>query len=115
MQENSQDAVLKKLKKFKREDIIFSPHAGVRAAMRGITHKEVLDRLSNPEDLVYAEPDGDIGRGERFKCYFEVSKRIYHLYIIVISKDGIKVVTVFLANKSKQRKLAKYSKIPPQY
>lgn len=72
---NYKEYIIRKLKKFKRENIIIDPHAEKRAWQRNIDLEEVKDNISNPRKLAFAnrlEPEFD--GLEKFKCYFAFSK-----------------------------------------
>jgi len=111
LDKNCRGQVLEKLSHLKREDIIITPHAGIRAAQRNIGMEEIYSNLLNPSKLTFAEFEGDAEDGKKYCCYFNTSKKRFNLYVIVIN-NNVTVVTVFEANKKLQRRAEKNAKIP---
>lgn len=111
MEKNCKEQVLERLAKVKREDIIITPHAGVRAAQRNIKMEDIYINLLNPSKLAFAEYEGESEDGKKYCCYFNTSKKRFNLYVIVIN-NNVTVVTVFGANKKLQRRAEKNAKIP---
>jgi len=99
-----------KLRTFKKEDIVITYHAGLRARVRKINFEEVKENIVNPESLVHAEPQKAKHEGEeKYDCYFAVSKDFSHRYVLVINGKVI-IVTIIRINKSWQRILERKGK-----
>lgn len=94
---NYKDHVKKRLKEFRKEDIIITDHALVRIIQRQISEKEIIENLINPERLYVAIKEESSNKEEKFDCYFNYSKRLCHRYVIVI-KNNFVVVTVIKIN-----------------
>ena len=91
-----------KLRKYKKEDIIFTKHAEIRALGRGIELEEVKENIINPVKLVYArELNGDHKDEEKFECYFNYSKNYSHKYVISLNRKVI-IITIININRDWQ-------------
>ncbi len=96
---NFQDYVVNRLKAFTKRDIIFTSHALIRITQRQIEKKEIIENLLNPKRLEYAVKKQSRSRDEeKFVCYFAYTKKLCHMYVIVI-KNNILIVTVVKLNK----------------
>lgn len=111
MSKNYGEQVAERLSKTKREEIIITPHAGIRAAQRGIQMEAIYENLLKPSKLVLAEYEGVAEDGKKYCCYFDISKKRFGIYVIVIN-NNVTVVTVFEANKKLQKRVEKNAKIP---
>jgi hypothetical protein len=101
------DELKSKLGTFKKENIIVSSHAALRAKFRKIDLEEVKENIVNPEKLVYAEQQKAKHEGEeKYDCYFAESKGFSYRYVLVINGKVI-IVTIIKINKSLQRILEK--------
>jgi hypothetical protein len=111
MVKNYKDIVIQKLKKFTRDDIDFTPHAMLRARVRGLDPEEIKKNIINPKRLYHAEKQKAKKKGEeKYNCYFGFSKTQVHRYVIVINKK-IEIVTVIKINRRWQRKVEKRGKL----
>ena len=96
-----------KLKTFKKEDIIITYHAEIRASVRKVNFDEVKENIVNPEKLVFVEQQKARYEGEeKYDCYFAISKNFSHRYVLAINRKVI-IVTIISINKSWQRILEK--------
>jgi hypothetical protein len=66
LDKNCREQVLEKLSHVKREDIIITPHAGIRAAQRNIAMEEIYGNLLNPSKLAFAEYEGYTEDGKKY-------------------------------------------------
>ena len=108
---NYKDILVKKLKKYKKEDIIITSHAKDQAIFRSIDMDEVKENIINPKRLEFvrkqkAEKDGE----EKYDCYFGYSKTQCQRYILVINGKCI-VCTVIKINRRWQHIVEKNAKI----
>ena len=96
-----------KLKKYKKEDLVFTPHAKLQAEVRQTDVDEIKENIINPEKLVYFEEQPSKKTGEKkYDCYFAYSQDFYHRYIIVLNRK-ILIVTVIGVNRRWQHLLEK--------
>ncbi len=108
---NYKDVLKRKLKHYKREDIVITDHAQKQALFRSISLEEVKENIINPKRLVFAEKQKAKKEGEeKFDCYFGYSKTQCHRYILVIN-DKCVVCTVIKLNRRWQHMVEKYAKI----
>jgi len=108
---NYKDILVKKLKKYKKEDIIITSHAKDQAIFRSIDMDEVKENIINPKRLEFvrkqkAEKDGE----EKYDCYFGYSRTQCQRYILVINGKCI-VCTVIKINRRWQHIVEKNAKI----
>ena len=83
---NCKDAVIEKLRKFRREDIIISDHALGKAVVRSLNSDEIKENILNPVRLEYAIPQEAENAGEeKFDCFFSYGEMMCHRYIIAIN------------------------------
>jgi len=90
----------KRLKEYKKEDIIITNHAEIQAFVRQIDLEEVRCNILNPEKLAYVkrqEPEQ-----EKYDCYFAYSKLFAHRYILALNGKII-IVTIIKINRDWQR------------
>jgi hypothetical protein len=91
-----------KLIKYKRTDIIITEHADLQAFSRNIDIEEIKDNLLNPVRLVYyKEQTSQNIDEEKYECFFEYQKNIYHKYAIILNRKII-IVTVIVINRNWQ-------------
>jgi hypothetical protein len=108
---NYKDILKKKLKKYKKEDIIITNHAQEQAIFRNIELDEVKENIINPKRLSFARKERAKKEGEeKYDCYFGYSKTQCHRYILVIN-DNCVVCTVIKINRRWQHIVEKHSKI----
>ena len=108
---NEKDKLLIKLKKYKKEDIIFTKHAEEQAIFRGISFNEIRENIINPKRLYYAaRQEAEKVGEEKYDCYFGYSKTQCHRYVLVLNKNCI-VCTVIKINRRWQRITEKCAKI----
>ena len=108
---NHAELLKKKLKKYRKEDIIITNHAEEQAIFRSISLDEVRENIINPTKLQYAQKEKAEKRGEeKYDCYFGYSKTQCHRYILAISKRCI-VCTVIKINRRWQHVFEKNAKI----
>ncbi len=111
MEKNVKGEVAALLKKFKKEDILFDDHARMQSAIRGIDRGEVTLNLLNPSKLFFArEQEAREANERKFDCYFIISKRWAHRYVIVIN-GKLLVITVIKVRKKWQKKVDTHAKI----
>lgn len=92
-----------KLKKYKREDIIVTKHAGLQAFIRKVDLGEVKNNIINPARLVHAKKQDAKYKGEdKYDCYFAYSKHLYHRYALTINTKVI-IVTIIKINRDWQK------------
>ncbi len=105
------DILKKKLKQYKKEDIIITNHAQEQAIFRSISLEEVKKNIINPKRLVFAEKQkAEKEEEEKYDCYFAYSKTQCQRYVLVINKNCI-VCTVIKINRRWQHIVEKCSKI----
>ena len=93
----------RKLKRYKREEIIISRHANLQAFVRDINIEEVKDNIVNPGKLVYAEKqESKKIDEEKYDCYFAYSKYFAHRYILTMNSKLI-IVTIIKINRDWQK------------
>ena len=92
------------------ETITFSKHFHLRAIIRGITEKEVLSYLRNPEALEHFEYQGEEPEGKKYALIFNKSNK-YDLKIVISVKEALNVVTAHIQSKRKRKVLDKWLKI----
>ena len=86
-----------KLKTYKREDIIFTKHAEIRALTRNINLEEVKENIVNPKKLVeFRKVDN------KYECYFAYSRNFCHKYVLVLNGKVI-IVTIISINREWQK------------
>ncbi|MFH0869132.1 MAG: hypothetical protein V1839_02815 [archaeon] len=108
---NYAEHVAERLKRYKKEDIVFTYHAQIQATFRQIDLNEVTDNLANPKRLVLAVKGESAREGtEKFDCLFDYGKNKAHRYIITINAKLI-VVTVININRKWQHRVDKYAKV----
>ena len=108
---NYKDILVKKLKKYSKEDIIITPHAEKQARFRNIDLVEVKENIINPKRLTFAEKqEAERKNEEKYDCYFGYSKTQCHRYVLVINKKCI-VCTVIKINRRWQHIFEKNAKI----
>ncbi len=96
------DVLKEKLKKYKKEDIVFTDHAKIQALVRQIDIEEVRRNILNPEKLVYAkEKKAERAGEEKYDCYFAYSETLCHRYIFTINRKII-IVTLIRINRKWQ-------------
>lgn len=111
MEKNVKGEVASLLKKFKQEDILFDDHAKMQSIVRGIDRSEVLSNLLSPSKLFFAREQPARGENERkFDCYFGISKKWAHRYVIVIN-GKLLIITVIRVRKKWQEKVDKNAKV----
>ena len=95
----------KRLKNYRKKDIVITYHAKIRALVRNIDLEEVKNNIVNPIKLVYVKKLESTKEEEfKYECYFNYSKKYCHKYILVI--DGkIIIVTIININRDWQRNI----------
>ena len=97
----------RKLKKYKKKDIIITEHAEIQAYVREIELEEVKNNIVNPEKLVYAsEQRAENPDEEKYDCYFSYSKELCHRYILAVNRKVI-IVTIIKINRDWQKIIGK--------
>jgi hypothetical protein len=92
-----------KLSKYKKRDIIITPHAELQAFTRNVDLEEVKNNVINPIKLVYAKQQKAKDKNEeKYDCYFAYSKSLYHRYAIAINAKII-IVTIIKINRDWQK------------
>ena len=92
-----------KLEKYKKEDIVITPHAELQAFVREVDVEEVKQNILNPEKLVYAkEQKAQNKTEEKYDCYFAYSRQMYHRYALAINRKVI-IVTIIKINRDWQK------------
>jgi len=88
-----------KLKEYKKEDIIITDHAILRADFRGTSIDEVKNNILNPEKLVQTkEKEAKFSHERKLECYFKYSDNLYHKYVLIINRKII-IVTIIIINR----------------
>jgi len=96
-----------RLKGYKREDIIVTEHADLRADFRKIDLEEVKNNIVNPERLVFIKEVKSKFLNERkFECYFAYSENFCHKYVLTINRKVI-IVTIIIINRKWQKFIKK--------
>ncbi|MDD5133306.1 MAG: hypothetical protein PHD81_01705 [Candidatus Nanoarchaeia archaeon] len=108
---NYKDALIIKLKTYKREDIIITDHAQTQAIFRGIDFDEIKENIINPKRLYYAKKQAaEKENEEKYDCYFDYGKKQCQRYILVVNGKCI-VCTVIKINRRWQSLIEKNAKI----
>jgi len=93
----------KKLRSYKKEDIIIVKHAEIQAIVRDMNLEEVKNNIVNPDKLVFArEQEARESDERKFDCYFAYSKYLCHRYILTINRKII-IVTIIKINRDWQK------------
>ena len=93
----------KKLRTYKKEDIIIKYHAELQAFIRRVDLEKVKENILNPFRLVYAEKQkSKFPNEEKYNCYFAYSKNHYHRYVIIINRKII-IATIIDINRDWQK------------
>jgi len=92
----------KKLKEYKKEEIVLTKHAEIRALQRNIDIEEVVSNILSPEKLVFVKKQEE----ERYECYFAYSEEFCHKYVIVTNGKVI-IVTIISINRDWQKTIRK--------
>ena len=96
-----------KLKRYKREEIIFSYHARLRAEFREVNLEEIQGNILNPEKLVYfREVSAEKKNEKKYECYFAYNENLCHKYVLVLNGKVI-IVTIIVINRRWQSMLRK--------
>jgi hypothetical protein len=104
------ESLKSRLRVFKKEEIILSNHALIRAKFRKIDIEEIKSNIINPTKLVYAEQQKTENKGEeKYNCYFAYSKDFAHRYVLVLDGKVI-IVTIIVINKRWQGVLERRTK-----
>jgi hypothetical protein len=98
-----------KLQKYKKDDIILTPHAEIRLNQRNISKNDIIKNITNPTRLYYAEKQIARGKEERYNCFFKLSKSQDHRYIIILNRKCI-ICTVIKIKTRWQKRYTKNKK-----
>ena len=108
---NYKDIIIKKLEKYKPENIIITEHTKIQALRREISLREVKENILHPKRLTVAIRQNAQKEGEeKYDCYFAYSNTQCQRYILVINKECV-VCTVIKINRRWQRIAEKNAKI----
>jgi hypothetical protein len=92
-----------RLRKYRKEDIIFTNHAEIQAMVRQIDLEEVKENVIHPEKLVHVgRQDCENKDEEKYDCYFAYSKTMAHRYILTLNRKII-IVTIIKINRDWQK------------
>jgi hypothetical protein len=90
------------LEKLSQDNITFDPHFYKRVGERSISESMARSFLSNISKLEKIE----LGKGERFKLWFKMSRKYSLVLIIEINASkGLKVISAWNTDKKWQDKL----------
>ncbi len=93
----------KKLKKYKKKDIIITDHAELRAMFRNIDLEEVKQNILNPEKLIFVkEQKAKKINEKKYECYFAYSDNYCHKYVLTLNSKII-IVTIININRNWQK------------
>lgn len=93
----------KRLRNYRKEEIIVAKHAELQAFVRQVDLSEVKNNIANPEKLVYAKKqESKKSDEEKYDCYFAYSKHLYHRYILTVNRKII-IVTIIKINRDWQK------------
>jgi len=108
---NYKDILIKKLKKYKKDNIIISRHAEEQALFRGISIAEVKENIINPERLHFAvRQKARKENEEKYDCYFGYSKTRCHRYVLIINSKCL-ACTIIKINRRWQHLVEKHAKV----
>ena len=108
---DSKEELIEKLKKYTKDDIVFTSHAFIRAKQRNIKLSEVIENITNPKRLVFARKQKANKPGEeKYDCYFVHSNTLCHRYVLIINKRII-VCTIIKINRRWQKRVEKHGRI----
>ncbi|MEK6964240.1 MAG: hypothetical protein AABX70_07485 [Nanoarchaeota archaeon] len=94
-----------RLKRYRREHIIFTTHAYEQAVFRGISLDEIKENIINPERLVFVKlQKAHVVSEEKYDCYFGYTLTYCHRYVLVLGKRCI-VCTVIRIHRKWQEAL----------
>lgn len=107
MNSENLEELKRKLKEYKKEDVIITNHAEIQAYVREIDLEEVRNNIINPDRLIYAVKQKSKKEGEeKYDCYFAYSKTFCHRYILTINRKVI-IVTIIKINRDWQKIIGK--------
>jgi len=96
-----------RLKKYKKEDINFTPHAELQAFTRDVDLEEVKENVVNPGKLVYArKQEAKYPGEEKYDCYFAYSKKFAHRYVLVLNRKII-IATIIKIERDWQKTISR--------
>lgn len=105
------ESLKERFKKYKKEEVIISSHAYIRAVARQINLDEVRENIINPTRLYHAEKQAARHAWEeKYNCYFGYTKMLCHRYALAINHNCI-VCTIIKLNRRWQRRFEKHAKI----
>ncbi|MBN2330312.1 MAG: hypothetical protein JXC85_00710 [Candidatus Aenigmarchaeota archaeon] len=105
------DELKEKLKRYSREQIIFTTHARIRAIQRGIDLEDIVDNIIRPDKLdTVIRQKADRPDEEKFDCYFIYSGNLCHRYVLILNKKII-ICTVIKINRRWQRRVEKHARV----
>ncbi|MFA5992075.1 MAG: hypothetical protein WC796_00020 [Candidatus Pacearchaeota archaeon] len=96
-----------KLRKYKKNDIIITDHALLRADFRHTELDEVKENIVHPDKLVYfKEQPAKKPNEKKYECYFAYSEDLSHKYVFAINGKII-IVTIIIINRKWQGMISK--------
>jgi len=96
-----------KLRKYKNSDILITDHADMQAFSRRIDINEVKNNILHPDKLVYFnKQEFGNAKDDRYECFFEYSKNMYHKYVVILNGKII-IVTIIAVNRGWQGAIKK--------
>jgi hypothetical protein len=96
-----------RLKKYRKEDIIITKHAEIRALARNVNIEKVKENIIKPDKLVYFKKEkSESPTEEKFECYFAYSQYYCHKYILTLNRKII-IVTIISINRDWQKSITK--------
>lgn len=106
---NCKEEMLKYLRMYEREDIIFTKkNIEEQLAIRRLAKEEIIGNLLNPKKLIFAEKQEREFKGkkeDRYNCYFIFSKSRAHRYVLSFN-DKLKVITAIPLGRKTLNKMS---------
>ena len=114
---NKRAAFIKLAESLDRTKLIFTEHFKIRKAVRGIgegTKEELI--FDRPKDLVYVQEDESKYGKQRFKAFYDLSRKKALLVVIDVETEGSFNIVSFLQYDKKyqlemMQNARKYSKL----
>jgi hypothetical protein len=92
----------KRLRGYKKSDILFTKHTEIRALHRDINLEEVKENIVSPDKLVFVRQQ----ENNLYECYFAYSSNFSHKYVLTLN-GKVLIVTIISINRDWQKTIKK--------